>query len=164
MNILHYPNKLLTQTATPVETFDQDLQTLVEDLEDTMALARGVGLAAPQVGVLKRVFVVRLEGEVKSFVNPVILERSERTFRVAEGCLSIPGVQVTVERAARVEVKAYTVEGEPFDYIAEGFQAAMLQHEYDHLDGTLTIDYLSRLKRRRFEKQYRKRRLREDSP
>ena len=150
--ILHYPDPRLREEAKPVETFDQELKELVDDMAETMYAAPGVGLAATQIGVAKRVFVIDIAGEdepsdLRVFVNPEFCEK-EGTQSFREGCLSFPGVSEDVERAATVTVKALDANGEPFELSADGLLAVAIQHENDHLDGKLMIDHLGVLKRR----------------
>ena len=151
--ILHYPDKRLRNHAERVTRFDAELRTLVDDMAETMYAAPGVGLAAPQVGVALRVFVIDVaasdEGasQLRTFINPEIIERSgEVSFE--EGCLSFPGVHEQVDRAERIKVRAQDVDGESFELEADGLLAIAVQHEYDHLEGTLLVDHLSLLRRR----------------
>lgn len=152
---------VLREPAGEVTAFDEELRELVADLFETMAHAEGAGLAAPQVGVSKRVFVADVrheagrEGRV-ALVNPRIVEASEATDREPEGCLSIPGVSDLVTRPARVEVEGLDPEGRPVRVGGGGLLARVLQHEIDHLDGVLFIDHLSPLKRRMLLRKYRK--------
>ena len=150
----YYGDPVLRQKAAPASSFDPDLAALVADLFDTMYYEKGVGLAAPQIGVATRVFVVDVEDELgrtrRAFVNPVILRR-EGTATAEEGCLSIPGFREDVKRYAFVEVEARDEAGNPFTLAAEGLLARAIQHELDHLDGTLFIDRLSPIKRKLLE-------------
>ena len=135
--ILYFPDDPLTQRAKAVEAFGAKLERLVEDLFDTMRAHEGVGLAAPQVGVSKRVFVLREpEGEPMCFVNPEILE-TEGSEEDEEGCLSMPRIYAMVPRATRIRVRAQDAQGEGFDLEARDFLARIIQHETDHLDGIL---------------------------
>ncbi|HKK27105.1 MAG TPA: peptide deformylase [Gemmatimonadota bacterium] len=141
---------ILREACEPVETFDEELRTLVRDMRETMYEADGIGLAAPQVGVPLRVFVYDVRvGEVAQgvLVNPVIEARSG-TMKSEEGCLSIPGISEVLERAERVVVTGLDVDGEPVRIEAEGRLGVCLQHETDHLDGVLFLDRLSPLKRK----------------
>jgi peptide deformylase len=147
-----YGDPVLRQKARPVEGFDDALRELVTDMFDTMRAYRGVGLAANQVGVLQRVFVVeavRGEGEEPlrlALVNPTLAEATGAETG-EEGCLSVPGIYEDVRRALKVRVQARDIQGEPVDFIAEGYLARVLQHEADHLDGVLFLDRLSPLRR-----------------
>jgi len=135
--ILYYPDEPLTVKAKPVENFGAKHERLVEDLFETMRAYEGVGLAAPQVGVSKRVFVVQEpEGEPMCFVNPKILEAEGRE-EAEEGCLSMPRVYAQVPRATRLKVRAQDALGEEFEMEALDFLARIIQHESDHIDGIL---------------------------
>jgi peptide deformylase len=160
--ILHHPDPRLRQKAAPVTTFDAALQDLIEDMFETMYAAPGVGLAATQVGIGKRLAVIdcaedKAQPQPMVLVNPEIVERSERV-DMDEGCLSVPGVSDKVARYNRVRLRALDRRGEAFELEAEGLLAQAIQHEVDHLDGKLYIDYLSSLKRERIRKQLQKER------
>ncbi len=152
---------ILKQVSEPVARVDDDLRALMDDMLETMYDAPGIGLAAIQVGVAKRVIVMDLarEGEDKQpryFVNPEILWRSEDTLPYEEGCLSIPEIYDEVDRPARVRVRYLNYQGEQVEEEAEGLFAVCIQHEMDHLEGVLCIDYLSRLKRDRAVQKVKK--------
>ncbi len=135
--VLYYPDEPLTLKAKPVEGFGAKLERLVSDLFETMYEHEGVGLAAPQIGISKRLFVLREpEGEPICFVNPEILEQEGRE-EGEEGCLSMPRVYAMVPRATRLKVRAQDVAGEAFEMEAVDFLARIIQHETDHLDGML---------------------------
>jgi peptide deformylase len=146
---------VLKQPSAPVAAIDDDLRRLMDDMAETMYAEFGIGIAAPQVGVLQRVVVMDLksgeEGErnPRFFVNPEITWKSEETAVADEGCLSIPNVFDQVERPAKVRFKYLDREGAEREEEAEGLLAVCMQHEIDHLNGVLFIDYLSRLKRER---------------
>jgi peptide deformylase len=151
--ILEYPNPLLKERARAVTNITGDVAALVEDMAETMYAAPGIGLAAPQVGVGERVIVLDLHGEdeepgkrLLKLINPVIAER-EGEVVWEEGCLSVPDLTAPVKRARRVLVRAWTPEEREVEVEAEELLAVALQHEIDHLDGTLFLDHLSRLKR-----------------
>lgn len=149
--ILHYPDPRLHQSATPVTEFTAELKQLAEDMTETMYAAPGVGLAAPQVNVHQRLIVVDVSEDKNGLmvlVNPQIIAR-EGEQEYEEGCLSVPGVYSKISRAARVRVKAQDLEGAPFEVEADGLLAVCLQHEIDHLDGKVFVDYLSQLKQNR---------------
>jgi peptide deformylase len=141
---------VLRAKALPVERFDEALAREVQQMGQLMHDALGVGLAATQLGVLHRVLVYRAYAEdpLTALVNPVIEWRSEELETAEEGCLSLPGVHVEVERAARVRVKAQDERGEPLEIEAEGLPARVIQHEVDHLDGVLILDRISRQARK----------------
>lgn len=149
--ILHYPDPRLHQSATPVTEFTAQLKQLAEDMTETMYAAPGVGLAAPQVNVHQRLIVVDVSEDKNGLmvlVNPQIIAR-EGEQEYEEGCLSVPGVYSKISRAARVRVQAQNLDGEPFEIEADGLLAVCLQHEIDHLDGKVFVDYLSQLKQNR---------------
>jgi peptide deformylase len=153
--ILVVPDARLKQVSTPVEGgVDDALRALMDDMLDTMYDAPGIGLAAIQIGVAKRVIVMDLSREDEDrqpryFVNPEIVWRSEETLPYEEGCLSVPDIYDEVDRPARVRLKYLNYQGEAIEEEAEGMYAVCIQHEMDHLDGVLFIDHLSRLKRDR---------------
>ena len=147
--IRQYPDPVLRLEAQQVQDFDDDLKQLVERMTRLMQDARGVGLAANQVGVLRRVFVVQAEDEEpRALVNPSIVERSDEVDEDDEGCLSMQGVVVSVERPVRVRLEASDEEGNPVELELEGLPARVAQHELDHLDGVLILDRTSSEDRR----------------
>jgi peptide deformylase len=153
---------VLRTPGEEVTEFDEELQKLVDDMLATMFSAQGVGLAAPQVGISKRVLVLDLGdsdeeglGSV-ALVNPTVVERSKRKDKAPEGCLSIPGMEEVVERPETVAVEGKTPAGEDVSFNASGLFSRVLQHEIDHLDGVLFIDRISPLKRRMLLKKWQK--------
>lgn len=158
-----YPEKVLKQKALPVATIDEHLQALIDDMIETMYAAPGIGLAAPQIGVSKQVIVIdvshRQEEERKTpllvLVNPVIKAMSGE-IESEEGCLSLPGYIAAVKRAETVTVQGLDREGRPVEIEGEGLLCRALQHEIDHLNGTLLIDRISSIKREFFKKRYQK--------
>ncbi|HVZ79109.1 MAG TPA: peptide deformylase [Gemmatimonadaceae bacterium] len=138
---------ILREETIPVTEFTPELQALIDDMFETMHAAKGIGLAAPQVGRRERLTVIEIEGERVVLINPEIVEKSGKV-KTEEGCLSIPDIYADVERAGRVTVRALDRDGQPREYAADGLMAVCMQHEIDHLFGTLFIDYLSVLKRR----------------
>jgi peptide deformylase len=166
--ILEYPDKRLTYEAKPVAAVDDEVRRLIDDMAETMYAAPGVGLAAPQIGVGLRVFVIDIAGEnepsqLLAYVNPEIIEK-HGVIAWEEGCLSFPGVHVEIERAERVKVRAQNAQGQWFELEAEGLLAIAIQHEYDHLDGKLMTDRVSLLKRRMMDREMRKRAASESRP
>lgn len=158
LQILHYPDSRLRSKAKPVDVVDGGIRRLIDDLLETMYDAPGIGLAATQVNVHKRVLVVDVSenrDEPHAFVNPVI-EFAEGAQEREEGCLSVPGFYEPVQRAEHIRVAALDKEGNPFTLQAEGLLAVCIQHECDHLDGKLFVDYLSSLKRQRIKKKLQK--------
>jgi len=147
--VLQYPDKALTQLSTPVEDFeDEEFINLIDNLRDTCAAYRGEGIAAPQIGVNKRVFVIGIDKDAfKVYVNPELVDSDGKEMN-KEGCLSFPGIVEFVERAEDVTVKAQDELGVEFTVSADGVEAIALQHELDHLDGILFITRMSPLKRR----------------
>ena len=150
--ILTEPNKILRQKSLPVESVDKDIQILMDDMLATMYAAPGIGLAAIQVGIPKRVIVLDIEkkeGEKKPIflVNPEIIEKSENKSTYEEGCLSVPGQFAEIDRPEKCHVKYLDYHGEKKEIKAEGMLATCIQHEIDHLEGILFIDYLSKLKK-----------------
>ena len=155
------PDPVLRQVSKPIERVDADLQRLVDDMLETMYDAPGIGLAAIQVGVPRRMLVIDLskEGEEKQplvFINPEIVSSSDDRSVYEEGCLSIPDYYAEVERPAKVTVKYLDREGKEQSVEADGLLATCLQHEIDHLNGVLFIDHISRLKREMVIKKFTK--------
>ena len=163
LQILEFPDPRLRARAQPVTQVDAALRTLIDDMFETMYAAPGIGLAATQVNVAKRVLVIDLSekrDQPLALINPEVLERSgvEET---EEGCLSVPGYFDKVTRAEKIRVRALDRDGKQIEFAAEGLLAVCIQHEIDHLDGKLFVDYLSELKRQRVRKKIEKeRRLR----
>jgi peptide deformylase len=156
--ILHYPDPRLRQRARPVTTVDDSIRTLVSDMAETMYAAPGIGLAAIQIDVPLRVVVIDLSearNALQVFINPEIIERDGKQV-FEEGCLSVPGVYDEVERSRHVRVRALNRDGRPFELDAEELLATCIQHEIDHLDGKVFVDYLSRLKQTRIRKKLEK--------
>ena len=146
-DIVIYGDPVLREVAQPVEEFDQAIKNLVSDMVDTVKKAQGLGLAAPQVGVSKRIFVVDLSAvditeKLHVFINPEILETTDE-IEMEEGCLSFPGIYQKIVRPARVKVRATDIDGHRFEMTADGLAARAILHEYDHLEGKLFIDYIS---------------------
>jgi len=150
--LLRYPDARLHQVARPVQVFDDRLRELVRDMAETMYAAPGVGLAATQVDVHERVIVIDISethDQLQVFVNPEIVSSSGDRKVYEEGCLSVPGIYEEVERPDRVRVRAFDADGKPFEVDADGLLAVCLQHEMDHLNGRVFVQYLSRLKQSR---------------
>jgi len=162
LNILRYPDARLHKLAAPVTVFDEGLKKLVADMAETMYAAPGIGLAATQVDIHKRVIVVDVSERRDSLVvlvNPEILEATGES-DIEEGCLSVPGIYELVARAERVKVRAYDQNGNAFTLEAQGLLAVCIQHEMDHLQGKVFVEHLSQLKQQRIRaklaKQLRK--------
>jgi peptide deformylase len=159
--ILEYPDPRLREVGKPVRAVDEEIRQLVDDMAETMYAAPGVGLAAPQIGVPLRVFVIDIATEdepsdLRAFINPEIVAL-EGTQNWNEGCLSFPGVSEEIKRAERVKVRALDQKGKSFELEADGLLAVAIQHENDHLNGVLMIDKLSALKKRMMGKKLAKR-------
>ncbi|MCA1715637.1 MAG: peptide deformylase [Actinobacteria bacterium] len=152
-----FGDPVLKSRATPVKEFDESLEHLAEEMMRVMREAEGVGLAANQIGRLKRIFVAAHEDEEYAIVNPVIEERSETTEKDVEGCLSIPETRVEVERSTAVTVSGQDPSGEPVRVEAEGLLARIFQHEIDHLDGVLILDRTDRESRKNAMREMRER-------
>ncbi len=158
LNILHFPDPRLRTRARPVERVDDRIRHLVTDMLETMYDAPGIGLAATQVDVHEQVVVIDTSEEKNQplvLINPEITRR-EGVEEMDEGCLSVPGIYETVQRADRVAVRALDRDGNPFELEAEGLLAVCIQHEMDHLEGKLFVDYLSELKRQRIRRKLEK--------
>ena len=156
--ILEYPDPRLKKVATPVAAVTAEIRKLVRDMADTMYAAPGVGLAATQVDVPKRVIIIDIsehKDELRVFINPELLS-ADGEAECEEGCLSVPGYYDKVTRAARIRVRAQDEHGETFEHDAEGLLAVCIQHEMDHLQGKVFVEYLSPLKRARLAAKLRK--------
>ena len=157
--IIQYPDERLHKVAKPVQTVSEDIRRLIDDMADTMYAAPGVGLAATQVDVHLRVIVIDISEDrnnLNVFVNPEILERRGEC-ELEEGCLSVPGVYDRVTRAEWIRVRALDRDGKSFELEAEGLLAVCIQHEMDHLEGKVFVEYLSQLKQNRIKTKMRKR-------
>jgi peptide deformylase len=157
--ILRYPDPRLHKVAKPVTKFDARIKKLVEDMAETMYDAPGIGLAASQVDVHEQVIVIDISDNrsaLRAFINPEILWASEEKQVYDEGCLSVPGIYDGVERHVQVKVRAFDVDGKPFELEADGLLAVCIQHEMDHLKGKVFVEYLSPLKRNRIKTRLQK--------
>jgi peptide deformylase len=160
LNVLEFPDPRLRTRAEPVRVFDAALARLIDDMFETMYAAPGIGLAATQVDVHRQLIVMDLSkdaNEPQVFINPEILAREGSTV-TEEGCLSVPGIYDEVQRAERVRVRALDRQGQPCERDLDGLLAVCLQHEMDHLNGKLFVDYLSEMKRQRIRKKLDKER------
>lgn len=158
LDILHYPDPRLRTKAQPVTEFDDALKTLVADMAETMYAAPGIGLAATQVDRHIRLIVIDIsedKNDLLVLINPEILTQSGST-EFEEGCLSVPDIYAPVQRAESVTIRAQDVQGNTFELQADELLAICIQHEMDHLDGKVFVDYLSRLKRDRVKKKLQK--------
>jgi len=155
LDIRTFGDPVLKTRAAPVESFDGSLVRLTKEMLATMRDNEGVGLAATQVGRLKRVLVAAIEDDEYVIVNPVLTDRSETTETATEGCLSIPGIQVDVERPTAVTISGQDVSGRPLQIEASALLARVLQHEVDHLDGVLILDRTDRQSRKAAMREWR---------
>ncbi|MCG7877947.1 MAG: peptide deformylase [Candidatus Thiodiazotropha taylori] len=166
LDILHFPDPRLRNKAKPVAQVDDSIRRLIDDMLETMYQAPGIGLAATQVNVAKRVVVIDLSEEKNQplcLVNPEIIKKDGEE-QMEEGCLSVPGVYEMVKRANLIRVRALGRDGAAFEMEAEGLLAVCIQHELDHLEGKLFVDYLSSLKRQRIRKKLEKESRQQDTP
>jgi peptide deformylase len=158
MNVITLGDDALRQKAEPVKPINAEIANIAAEMIETMHQSKGVGLAGPQVGLMKRIFVVHVDGDVpRVFINPSIIGTSQETVKLEEGCLSVPGVWVDVVRPESVRVQAWNEKGRPFTIETGGILARVILHEYDHLEGTLFIDRIPESRRNKilakFEKQ-----------
>jgi peptide deformylase len=160
LNILEFPDPRLKTVAEAVKSFDSELKKLAEDMTETMYSANGIGLAATQVNVHKRLLVLDIsedQDQPRVYINPEIMSQSGEQNH-EEGCLSVPGIYASVKRAENITVKAQDIDGKTFEEQLEGLHAVCVQHEMDHLIGRLFVDYLSPLKRNMVRKKLEKQR------
>lgn len=159
LQILEFPDPRLRKIAKPVTVFDTRLEVLIEDMLETMYEAQGIGLAATQVNVHKRLLLIDISQNKDSpqvFINPEFQILEDELSEYDEGCLSVPGFYETVSRPRSVKISAQDIQGEKFELVADGLLATCIQHEIDHLNGKLFVDYLSTLKRQRIRSKLEK--------
>jgi peptide deformylase len=159
LDILEFPDSRLRTKASPVAGVDDSIRDLAANMLETMYSAEGIGLAATQVNIHKRVVVMDLSedrADPAVFINPEVSVLSDALHEYEEGCLSVPGFHETVKRPEKVRIRALGLDGKPFEVEAEGLLAVCIQHEIDHLDGKLFVDYLSPLKRQRIRSKLEK--------
>ena len=163
--VLQYPDPTLAKVSEPVAEINDEIRALAQDLLDTLTTVGGVGIAAPQIGVLKRVVIIDVSQEkndpdlpqdFRVFINPVVTVLDPKGHEENEGCLSVPELRAKVKRPRRVALDALDLDGKPVHIEGEGYYGACMQHETDHLDGKLFIDYLSYLKRSLYDKKISK--------
>jgi len=154
MDIRTYGDRVLRRPAQPVEAIDDEVRDICARMVEAMLRADGVGLAAPQIGVSKRIIVLDVEGEFHVLVNPELVAVGEETEADTEGCLSVPGVRADVERSTRATIVGTNLDGECVEITGEGLLARAIQHEMDHINGRLFVDRLSPAKRRSILKEY----------
>lgn len=161
LDIITYPDKRLRHKAAPVETVDDDVRQTIADMAETMYAAPGMGLAAVQVGIDKRIIIYDISGpedkpELEVLINPEIVESEGTQLSESEGCLSVPDFRSDVKRFERVKVEALDRDGQAIEIDTDGLHAIVLQHEIDHLDGVLFIDKISALKREMYKRKVKK--------
>ncbi len=159
LTLLHFPDERLRKVATPVEKVDDEIRTLIDDMIETMYAERGIGLAAPQVNVSKRIVVIDVSenrDQPIALINPEIISTEDEIMDMMDGCLSIPDSFAPTQRFRYLKVKALDRNGDEIELEAADLFAGCIQHELDHLNGKLFIDHLSPLKRQRIEKKQKK--------
>ncbi|MCX5896046.1 MAG: peptide deformylase [Proteobacteria bacterium] len=155
LEVLIFPHRILRQKCEPVTAIDDATVKLLKDMAETMYASKGIGLAAPQVGILKRVIMLDVGQGLVSLINPEISSSDGASVR-EEGCLCLPEIYVNIERKEKIEISGIDPKGKPVSFEADGLLARALQHEIDHLHGTLIVDRLSRLKRDLVIRKFRK--------
>jgi len=157
MQILTLGNELLKQKAERIEKINSETSSLAKQMLEILARDKGVGLAGPQIGVMKRIFVVHVHDDIERvFINPSILETSVKTYKFEEGCLSIPGIYANVVRSESIKIQAWNERGRPFTLEADGILARVILHEYDHLEGIIFLDRIPENKRGKLIEKYEK--------
>jgi peptide deformylase len=157
MLIITLGDELLRQKAEKIEKIDDEIVNTARQMLGILKLEKGIGVAGPQVGVMKRIFVTHIENdEERVFINPSILETAHKTVKFEEGCLSVPGVYASVARSESVKIQAWNEKGRPFTLEAGGLLARVILHEYDHLEGVLFLDYVPEKKREKLVAKYDK--------
>jgi peptide deformylase len=157
MQVLTLGNELLRQKAEKIDKIDDEIKDAAKQMFEIIKKDKGVGIAGPQIGLMKRIFVTHIEGdEERIYINPSILETSQETIKYEEGCLSVPGLYADVVRSESIKIQAWNEKGKPFTLETSGLLARVIQHEYDHLEGILFLDRLSELKRKRLMEKYEK--------
>ena len=157
MQIITLGDELLRKKAEKIKDIDEEIIYTANQMAEILKRDKGVGLAGPQIGFMKRIFVTHVEGDaVRVYINPSILETSHQTAKYEEGCLSIPGIFANVIRSESVKIQAWNEKGRPFTLEASGLLARVIQHEYDHLEGVLFLDYIPEKKRDKLVEKYEK--------
>ncbi|MDR0323668.1 MAG: peptide deformylase [Treponema sp.] len=157
MQIITLGSELLRQKADKIDKFDEETLNIKKQMLEILVKDKGVGLAGPQIGIMKRIFVVHIQNDTERvFINPSILETSHETCKYEEGCLSVPGVYANVIRSESVKIHAWNEKGRPFTLEASGLLARVIQHEYDHLEGVLFLDYLPENKKKKLIEKFEK--------
>ncbi len=163
IEIRTYGDSVLRRTADPITKIDSETKQIAEKMVEAMLRANGIGIAAPQIGVSKRIIVLDLDGKFHVLINPEIIETSQESEEIIEGCLSIPGVDADITRKLRTHLRGVTLDEKTIDIEGEGLMARAIQHEIDHLNGVLFIDYLSPARRRSLLKEYRRKQKEKDA-
>ena len=163
IEIRTYGDSVLRRTADPITEIGSETKQIAEKMVEAMLRANGIGIAAPQIGVSKRIIVLDLDGKFHVLINPEIIETSQESEEIIEGCLSIPGVDAEITRKLRTHLRGVTLDEETIDIEGEGLMARAIQHEIDHLNGVLFIDYLSPARRRSLLKEYRRKQKDKDA-
>lgn len=139
--------KFLRRKSEPVSEMDAELKVLVSDMIEVMNAHKGIGLAAPQVGILRRIIIIKVDGEDIPLINPTIVKKSKETYLLEEGCLSLPETSLEIKRSTGVDARAFDIDGNELDIELEGLPARIFQHELDHLNGKLILDRVSLIRR-----------------
>ena len=163
IEIRTYGDSVLRRTADQITEIDSETKQIAEKMVEAMLRANGIGIAAPQIGVSKRIIVLDLDGKFHVLINPEIIETSQESEEIVEGCLSIPGVDAEITRKLRAHLRGVTLDEKTIDIEGEGLMARAIQHEIDHLNGVLFIDYLSPARRRSLLKEYRRKQKEKDA-
>jgi len=157
MKIITLGDELLRQKADKIKSFDEEVENTAKQMLEILKRDKGIGVAGPQIGFMKRIFVTHIEGDGgRVFINPSILETSVETAKFEEGCLSVPGIYANVVRSESVKVQAWNEKGRPFTLEARGLLARVIQHEYDHLNGVIFLDYVPEKKREKLVAKFEK--------
>ena len=157
MQIITFGDELLRQKAEKIQKIDDEITNIAMQMLELIKRDKGVGVAGPQVGFMKRIFVTHIDGdEQRVFINPSILETSHKTVKNEEGCLSVPGIYSNVIRYEKIKIQAWNEKGRPFTLETSGLLARVIQHEYDHLNGVIFLDHIPENKRERLISKYKK--------
>jgi peptide deformylase len=157
MQVITLGNELLKEKAKKIEKINDEITNIAMVMLKLLKTEKGIGIAGPQIGFMKRIFVVHIEGdEERVFINPSILETSHSTVKYEEGCLSVPGIYANVIRSESIKIQAWNLKGKPFTLEAGGLLARVIQHEYDHLEGVLFLDHVPEKKREKLVAKFEK--------
>jgi peptide deformylase len=157
MQVITLGNEMLRQKAEKIKKIDDEIVETAKQMLEILKRDKGVGLAGPQIGLVKRIFVTHVEGDIERvYINPSILETSHKTVKYEEGCLSVPGIYADVNRSEAIKIQAWNEKGKPFTMETSGLLARVIQHEYDHLEGVIFLDYLPESKRNKLLAKYEK--------